>query len=103
MEGPTEVDRKHEMAQGYNAKVVELINSILHEKFEIPLKDLVPSACLKNDLKLDSLDFVDMFVMLEQQTGRNVQDLDLMSIRKLGDIYKIVSQLEIDDLGSQSH
>jgi acyl carrier protein len=79
----------------YNTQVVDIVNNILHEKFEVALTSLTPEASLKEDLKLDSLDFVDMFIMLEQQTGNDVQNVDFMSIRTLGDIYKLVSDLQI--------
>lgn len=80
----------------YNSEIVEIVNNILHEKFEVPTASLKPEALLKDDLKLDSLDFVDMFIMLEQKTGSDVQNIDFMKISTLGDIYQLVS-----DLGSQ--
>jgi acyl carrier protein len=74
-------------------KIVEMINTILHDKFEIPRDQLVPSAHIKDDLKLDSLDFVDMFILLEQQTGKGAENVDFMKIRTLGDIYAMVDEL----------
>jgi acyl carrier protein len=77
----------------YNAEVVQIVNNILAEKFEVPAANLKPTALLKDDLQLDSLDFVDMFIMLEQKIGRDAQNVDFMKIKTLGDIYELVTEL----------
>lgn len=64
-------------------------------KFEVPAEKLVPTSLLKDDLKLDSLDFVDMFVMLEEEMNHPPQNVDFMSIRTLGDIYQLVSNISL--------
>jgi acyl carrier protein len=79
----------------YNTQVVDIVNTILHEKFEVAKTALVPAANLKEDLNLDSLDFVDMFIMLEQKIGGDVQGVDFMKIRTLGDIYQMVGELKV--------
>lgn len=79
----------------YNTEVVKIVNNILHEKFEVSKDALVPTAHLKDDLQLDSLDFVDMFILLEQETGKNPQNVDFMKIKTLGDIYQLVSELTV--------
>ena len=79
----------------YNTEVVDIVNTLLHDKFEVPNDALVPEANLKEDLKLDSLDFVDMFILLEQRVGRTPQNIDFMNIRTLGDIYRLVTDLHV--------
>ena len=70
-----------------------LVNDILVERFEVPRDSLVPTASLKEDLKLDSLDFVDMVVILEEKVGGTVPQIDFMSIKTLGDIYQLVESI----------
>lgn len=72
---------------------LEMINSILHEKFEVPKELLRPEAKLKDDLSLDSLDFVDMIVLLESKTGKSLPMIDFLTIRTLGDIYALVEKI----------
>ncbi|MGE3759610.1 MAG: acyl carrier protein, partial [Pseudobdellovibrionaceae bacterium] len=67
-------------------ETIAIVNKILQEKFEVPQAILAPSAQIKEDLKLDSLDFVDMFVMLEEKTNSTVKNMDIMNMRTLGDI-----------------
>lgn len=80
-----------------NPKVIEMINKILAERFEVPQEKLVASSHIKDDLKLDSLDFVDMFILLEQETGKGAQNVDFMKLQTLGDIYQMV-----DDISKQA-
>lgn len=80
----------------YNSKIVDTVNKILQEKFEVPSNDIALHAKLKEDLKLDSLDFVEMFIILESKTGSTVKDIDFMSIQTVEDIYKLVSSLSVE-------
>ena len=77
----------------YNPQIIQMVNEILHAKFEVPFDKMKPEANLKEDLNLDSLDFVDMFVILEQKLGKTPQDVQFTLIKTLGDIYQIVSDL----------
>ena len=79
--------------QQVNPQVVEMINKILVDRFEVPVEKLVPASEIKDDLRLDSLDFVDMFILLEQETGKTAQNVDFMKIRTLGDIYTLVDEI----------
>ena len=79
--------------QQVNPQIVEMINKILVDRFEVPLEKLVPASEIKDDLRLDSLDFVDMFILLEQETGKTAQNVDFMKIRTLGDIYTLVDEI----------
>lgn len=76
-----------------NTNVVQMVNAIMHEKFEVPADSLVATAHLKDDLKLDSLDFVDMVVILEEKIGGQMPAIDFFSIRTLGDVYNLVGSI----------
>lgn len=76
-----------------NQQVKDMVNSIMQEQFEVPVEKLVPSALLKEDLQLDSLDFVDMVVVFEEKVGGSMPAIDFLAIKKLEDIYALVDQL----------
>lgn len=77
-----------------NQSVIEMVNAIMHEQFEVPVEDLKPAALLKDDLKLDSLDFVDMVVLLEEKMGQPLNaPIDFMAIKTLEDVYQLVERL----------
>ena len=81
----------------YSAEIVKMVNDIIEKQFEVPAAKLVASADLKDDLGLDSLDFVDMIVVLEQQSGKTPQNIEFTKIRTLGDIYQIVTDLHAQE------
>lgn len=80
-----------------NTEVINLVNNILHEKFELPLEKLTPTAHLKDDLNLDSLDFVDMVVLIEDKYSMGIKDFDFMKVHTLGDIYNLVQNLKSEE------
>jgi acyl carrier protein len=72
------------------ADVIEKVNKVLVEGFEIDLAKLKPEAHLYHDLGIDSLDAVDMLVYLEEQTGMQVKGEWFKSVRRLNDIYNVM-------------
>ena len=69
-------------------QIKEIVNGRLMDEFEIEEEQLVPSAHIKDDLKMDSLDIVDLVVVLEQAFDMKIPNRsELVNIRTLGDIY----------------
>ena len=47
-------------------EIIEIVNQILEEEFEIDPQKLQPDAAIFTDLGMDSLDIVDLIVALEK-------------------------------------
>jgi acyl carrier protein len=74
-----------------NDKIIERTNAAIAEEFELNMDDLVPSASFKDDLGLDSLDAVDMVIVLEQEFGIKIgKDPKILKIRQLSDLHSYV-------------
>ncbi|MCK5914734.1 MAG: acyl carrier protein [Deltaproteobacteria bacterium] len=74
-----------------DAEIISLINDSLMEEFELEESALVPEAEIFTDLGLDSLDIVDMVVVLEGALKIKIRDDEgLREIRNLGDIHRFV-------------
>ena len=73
--------------------IAEKINAILAEEFELDPELLQPDASIDEDLALDSLDAVDLTVLLEEQTGVRVDPKRFIGLRTLGDIHAMVEKL----------
>ena len=72
-------------------EIIELINTSLAEEFELSREALKPEALIFDDLELDSLDIVDMVVVLENAFQFKIQEEEaLREIRTLGDIHNFV-------------
>jgi acyl carrier protein len=74
-----------------NEEIVAAINSALAEEFELEEEALNREATLFDVLELDSLDIVDLVILLENSfTFRIREDPALREIRTLGDIHDYV-------------
>jgi len=74
-----------------DAKVIQLVNELLAEEFELEMEAMQPEALFREDLDLDSLDAVDMVVLLEQQFKFKIKkDEAFKKIRSLGDLHAYV-------------
>jgi len=74
-------------------EIISIVNKMLEEEFEIDPDLLKPEALLYEDLGLDSLDAVDLIVMVDKQLGVRIKEEDARSIRTLEDVYKTIKEL----------
>ena len=56
-----------------NALIIEKINGFLVEEFEIDAEKITPEANLRETLELDSLDYIDLVVVIESNFGFKVK------------------------------
>ena len=72
-------------------EIIDLINSSLAKEFELDLKDLTPETKLFDDLNLDSLDIVDLVIVLETAFNFKIREEDaIRKIRTLADVHSFV-------------
>lgn len=82
-------------------QIVEKVNNLMANEFEIPREQLTPEAHIVQDLKLDSLDAVDMLVYLEEQCGTKLNVERFKEVRTLGQIYDLIEQMQ-SELGKNN-
>ena len=76
-----------------DAEIISLVNDSLIEEFELEGSAMLSEAEIFADLGLDSLDIVDMVVVLEGALGIRIRDDEgLREIRTPGDIHRFVLQ-----------
>jgi acyl carrier protein len=73
-----------------NEEIIKKINQLLVEEIEIDEGQISPAADLKKDLGIDSLDFVDLFVIIENNFGFKMKAEEMTEIKKLDDFYNYV-------------
>jgi len=69
---------------------IERINSILAEEFEIEQDIISDDAPLRETLDLDSLDFVDLVVLIEANFGFKVEPDDLRALLTFRNLYDYI-------------
>jgi len=74
-------------------EIIETINAALVEEFELDAADMKPELSIYQDLGLDSLDTVDMVIVLEGAFKFKIrEEAEIKQIRTLGDIHKFVQR-----------
>ena len=70
--------------------IIKKINQLLMDEIEIDEGQIFPSADLKKDLGIDSLDFVDLFVIIENNFGFKLKAEEMSDVKTLQDFYTYV-------------
>ena len=79
-------------------EIINKINKVFEESFEIKKERLVPEAHIFTDLGLDSLDIVDLVVALQNSFGVKIRNEEkVRDIRTLQDIYQFISSLKNEE------
>ena len=70
--------------------ILERINGFLSEEFEVDVDRITPEANLRETLGLDSLDYIDLVVVIESNFGFKVKPEDFISIVTFQNFYDYV-------------
>ncbi len=73
-----------------NKEIIEKIQSFLIDEFEVEPSKIVPDANLKETLGLDSLDYIDLVVVIEKNFAFKVKPEDFLSIATFQDFCEYV-------------
>lgn len=73
-------------------EIIEKASEVLAEEFEIDPAEITPDASLKDTLDLDSLDFVDVVVLVEQHFGVTLTGPDFAGIATFKDFYELLNR-----------
>ncbi len=73
-----------------NEQIIEKINHFLSEEFEVDKARITPEGNLKDILELDSLDYIDLVVVIENNFSFKVKPEDFTGITTFGDFYNYV-------------
>jgi len=70
--------------------VITIVNDFLIDEFELEEDQLISDAKMKEDLDIESLDFVDIAVIIEKEFGLKVASEQMIKIKKLEDLYNFI-------------
>ena len=73
-----------------NEEIIRKINQLLIDEIEIEETQINPAADLKKDLGIDSLDFVDLFVIVENNFGFKMKAEEMADVKSLDDFYTYI-------------
>jgi acyl carrier protein len=71
-------------------EIIEKVNTFLADEFEIDADKMLPEANLRETLDLDSLDYIDLVVVIESNFQIKVKPEDFTNIVTFQDFYDYV-------------
>lgn len=82
-----------------NNEIIEKIRGFLIEEFEVEEEKITPDANLKNTLGLDSLDYIDLVVVIESNFAFKVKPEDFVGITTYQDFCEyVISRVNVKEL-----
>ena len=81
------------------AEIYQRITGILVKTFELDPADIRPESRLFEDLDLDSIDAVDLFLTLKEITGRKIQPQAFKDVRTVSDVVDAIQKLTSQPAG----
>ncbi len=82
-----------------NEEIIEKINHFLSEEFEVDKTSITPGGNVKEVLELDSLDYIDLVVVIENNFSFKVKPEDFTGIITFSDFYSyVISRVNAKEL-----
>lgn len=66
------------------------VKDFLIDDLEIEEEKIVPGALLKEDIGIDSLDFVDIVVIVEKNFGFKIKPEEMAGVKTIDDLYNYI-------------
>ncbi len=73
-------------------EIAQIVNEFLIDEFEIEESLISEDSHLISDLGIESLDFVDIVVIIEKEFKFKVKREEMVNVRTIGDLYSYIEQ-----------
>ena len=73
-------------------KIVNIVNNFLIEDIEADPETISETASLKDDIGIDSLDIVDIVVIVERNFGFKIKPEEMSGVTNLGQFYDYIEK-----------
>lgn len=73
-------------------EIYNIVHDFLIDELEIDEKKISPNARLKEDLSIDSLDFVDIVVIVQRTFGFKMRPNDMANIKTLSEFCDFIEK-----------
>ena len=71
-------------------EIEEKVNAFLIDDLEIEEENIFPEAKLKEDMGIDSLDYVDIVVIVEKNFGFKIKPQEMTTVKTLSQFYDYI-------------
>ena len=74
------------------ATIQDKTRALIAQKLSLNESEITPEKSLKNDLGADSLDVVEVSMMLEREFNLKFAESDTAKIQTVGDLYELIEK-----------
>jgi acyl carrier protein len=71
-------------------EIIETVNHFLVDEFEIEPGLIKDSTLLKDELEIESLDLVDIIVMIEKEFKFKIKPEEIVKVRTMNELYDFI-------------
>lgn len=75
--------------------VEEKVKAMLEQLLQVDQTEMTPGSSLREDLGADSMDIVEIVMMVEEGFDIQISDADAEKVKTVDDIYKLVEKSEV--------
>lgn len=72
--------------------IADRVKNAIHVEFRIPLADLLPEAMLQKDIGFDSLDQVELQMVMEENFHIEIDDIDFAKVETVQQLIDLVTE-----------
>lgn len=72
------------------SEIIQKVNEFLIDEFEVDESKIKPDSNLKTDLGIDSLDFIDIAIIVEKTFKFKIKAEDLVNVSTLDNFYDYI-------------
>jgi acyl carrier protein len=73
-------------------EIIKIVNDFLIDEFEIEPDQIQIDATLRGDLAIESLDLVDIIVIIESEFGFKVDPAEIVKVTTIGELYTYIKE-----------
>ncbi len=73
-------------------EIIKIVNDFLVDEFEIDPEQIKKETSLREDLEIESLDLVDIIVLIEKEFGFKAEPAEIVKVATVGQLYDFIYQ-----------
>ena len=73
-------------------EIIKIVNDFLIDEFELDPEQIKTETSLRDELEIESLDLVDIIVLIEKEFGFKVEPAEIVKVITVGELYDFIAQ-----------
>ncbi len=71
-------------------EIIKIVNNFLIDEFELEPEQIQRKTSLRDELAIESLDLVDIVVLIESNFGFKIEPAEIVKITTIGELYDFI-------------